>query len=144
MTFCWKPIPEPAPAGFGATDNLGFTMRGGEGALFSSILDYTDPNLIFLTSPQGWGGDIVPGGQLGYNNSPSIEDELTMFDVKAEYNFNLEWSMEFGVNYQTREKSKIADEWFLALANGDVIAPVAGANRVHGPVLHRHPRHDYL
>ena len=113
------------PAGFGATDNLGFTMRNGEGTLFSSILDYTDPNLIFLTSPQGWGGDVVPGGQLGYNNSPSIKDELTMFDVKAEYDLpSLGWSMEFGVNYQTRKKSKVADEWFLGLANGDIIAPL--------------------
>ena len=112
------------PAGVGATDNLGFAMRSGEGALFSSILDYTDPNLIFLTSPQGWGGDIVPGGQVGYNNSPSIKDELSMFDVKAEYNFDLEWSIEFGLNYQSRKKSKDADEWFLALANGEFTAPL--------------------
>jgi iron complex outermembrane receptor protein len=71
------------PAGEGATDNLGFQMRPGQGTLFSSILDYTDPNLIFLTSPQGWGGDIVPGGQLGYDNRPTINDELTMLDLKG-------------------------------------------------------------
>ena len=112
------------PAGEGATDNLGFLMRTGEGTLFSSILDYADPNLIFLTSPQGWGGDIVPGGQLGYNNSPDIKDELTMYDLKAEYNFALDWSVEFGANYQTRKKTKIADEYFLALANGATSAPL--------------------
>ncbi len=114
------------PNGEGATDNLGFQMRPGQGALFSSILDYTDPNLIFLTSPQGWGSDIVPGGQLGYNNSPSIEDELTVFDVRAEYEVGGDWlsSVEFGLNYQTREKTKIADEFFLALASGSNIAPL--------------------
>jgi iron complex outermembrane receptor protein len=114
------------PAGEGATDNLGFQMRPGQGTLFSSILDYTDPNLIFLTSPQGWGGDIVPGGQLGYDNRPTINDELTMLDLKGEYIFDQGWlgSIEFGVNYQTREKTKVADEWFLGLASGSSQAPL--------------------
>jgi iron complex outermembrane receptor protein len=113
--------------GEGATDNLGFQMRDGQGALFSSILDYTDPNLIFLSSPQGWGGDIVPGGQQGYNNSPTIDDELTALDVRAEYVMEEgSWlsSIEFGVNYQTREKTKIADEYFLGLAGGASTAPL--------------------
>jgi len=112
------------PAGVGATDNLGFLMRTGEGTLFSSILDYEDPNLIMLTSPQGWGGDIVPGGQVGYNNNPDIKDTLTMYDLKAEYNINDAWSMEFGANYQTRKKSKIADEYFLGLSSGQSSAPL--------------------
>ena len=113
------------PAGEGATDNLGFLMRNGEGTLFSSILDYADPNLIMLTSPQGWGGDIVPGGQVGYNNNPDIKDELTMYDLKAEYDLSATgWSMEFGGNYQTRKKTKLVDEWFLALANGATSAPL--------------------
>jgi iron complex outermembrane receptor protein len=113
------------PAGEGATDSLGFLMRNGEGTLFSSSLDYADPNLIFLTSPQGWGGDIVPGGQVGYNNNPDIKDELTMYDLKAEYDLAATgWSMEFGVNYQTREKTKLVDEYFLALANGATSAPL--------------------
>ena len=114
------------PVGEGATDNLGFQMRDAEGTLFSSILDYADPNLIFLTSPQGWGGDIVPGGQVGYNNDPDIKDELTMYDVKAEYNMEGGWvnSIEFGVNYQTRKKKKLVNEFFLALANGSNIAPL--------------------
>jgi iron complex outermembrane receptor protein len=113
------------PAGEGATDNLGFQMRDGEGTLFSSILDYADPNLIFLTSPQGWGGDIVPGGQLGYDNRPDIKDELTMYDLKAEYDLAATgWSMEFGANYQTRKKQKIVNEFFLALASGETSAPL--------------------
>lgn len=114
------------PAGEGATDNLGFLMRNGQGTLFSSILDYADPNLIMLTSPQGWGGDIVPGGQLGYNNSPDIKDTLSMYDVKAEYSLDNSWmsSLVFGANYQTRKKTKIADEFFLALANGAISAPL--------------------
>ena len=114
------------PNGEPEFDTMGFQMRSGQGALFSSILDYTDPNLVMLTSPQGWGGDIVEGGQLGYNNSPSIEDELTTLDLRALYEVGGDWlaSVEFGVNYQTREKSKVSDEWFLALANGATSAPL--------------------
>jgi len=116
----------PASDPTAATDSLGFLMRSGRGALFNSTLDYTDPNLIFLTSPQGWGGDIVPDGQLGYDNRPSIDDELMMYDVRATYEVGGDWlaSVEFGVNYQTREKSKVADEWFLALADGSNRAPL--------------------
>ena len=114
------------PNGEPVFDSLSFEMRNGKGALFSSSLDYTDPNLVMLTSPQGWGGDIIPGGQLGYNNSPSIEDELTTLDLRALYEIGGDWlaSIEFGVNYQTREKSKTADEWFVGLGNGEISAPL--------------------
>jgi len=114
------------PNGEPEFDSLGFEMRKGKGALFSPILDYADPNLVMLTSPQGWGGDIIPGGQLGYNNSPSIEDELTTLDLRAEYEVGGDWlaSVEFGLNYQTREKSKVADEWFVGLGNGEISAPL--------------------
>jgi iron complex outermembrane receptor protein len=112
------------PSGQGATDNLSFLMRSGEGTLFSSILDYADPNLIMLTSPQGWGGDIVPGGQLGYSNNPDIKDTLTMYDLRAEYDIDDSWSMQIGANYQTRKKTKINDEFFLGLASGQTSAPL--------------------
>lgn len=114
------------PNGEPEFDSLGFQMRKGKGALFSPLLDYADPNLVMLTSPQGWGGDIIPGGQLGYNNSPSIEDELTTLDLRAEYEVGGDWlnSFEFGVNYQTREKTKVADEWFVGLGNGETSAPL--------------------
>ncbi len=116
----------PASDPTALTDSLGFQMRSGRGALFSSVLDYADPNLIFLTSPQGWGGDIVPDGQLGYDNRPSIDDELAMFDARATYEVGGDWldSVEFGLNYQSREKTKVADEWFLALADGSNMAPL--------------------
>jgi len=114
------------PNGEPEFDSLSFQMRNGQGALFSSILDYTDPNLVMLTSPQGWGGDIIPGGQLGYNNSPSIDDELMMIDVHAirEIGGDFASSVEFGLNFQSREKNKVADEWFVGLGNGEISAPL--------------------
>ena len=114
------------PAGVGATDNLGFEMVGKTGAFFSSILDYEDPNLIMLTSPQGWGGDIVPGGQVGYNNIPDVDDELNAYRVSAHRFMDGKTisDMEFGVNYSDRKKSLIRDEFFLALADGSIAAPL--------------------
>ena len=37
------------------------------GAVFSSTVDYASPSIV-LTSPQGWAGNIVDGGQAGYEN----------------------------------------------------------------------------
>ncbi len=108
-----------------ATDTIGFNLGPGRGAIFNTNLDYTSPDIV-LTSPRGWGGDIVPGGQLGYNNMPTITDELTWIDLRSEYTFDEGFfsSIEFGVNYSEREKNKIADEFFLALANGALEAPL--------------------
>ena len=105
-------------AGQGAVDSLGFQLQG-DGTQFFSTLDYADPNLVMLTSPQGWGGNVVPGGQVGYLNSPTVEDDLDQIHLAAKRFFdgNIS-SIEFGINYATREKSLVADEFFLALAGG--------------------------
>lgn len=113
------------PNGVGETDNPGFEMVGNTGAFFYPTLDYTDENLIMLTSPQGWGGDIVPGGQLGYNNQPDVEDELNTYRFSAERLMDgVISSMEYGVNYSDRKKSLVRDEFFLALADGSIAAPL--------------------
>jgi iron complex outermembrane recepter protein len=112
------------PAGVGATDNLGFTLDS-KGTVFNPTLNYADPNLIMLTSPQGWGGDIVPGGQLGYDNNPNIDDELDQLRLKARRDIGHAISgVEFGVNLSTREKSLDEDEFFLALASGLTAEPI--------------------
>jgi len=112
-------------AGSGATDDMGFTMDGITGAVFSPSLDYTDPNLILLTSPQGWGSGVVPGGQLGYDNRPDIDDELNQFALSMERELGGSISgVEFGVNIATREKTKGNDEFFLGLASGATEAPL--------------------
>jgi len=100
----------------GATDNLGFQMVGNTGAVFSPSLDYTDPNLFVLTDPQGWGGSTL---QAGYNNTPTVNDELNTIKLAA--NRFLDGtisSMEFGVNYSDREKSLVRDEFFVTLPSG--------------------------
>jgi iron complex outermembrane recepter protein len=121
--------------GLGATDNLGFTMTN-RGAVFRPTLNYGDPNLIRLTSPQGWGGDIVPpngpairGGQDGYYNQRDVTDELAAFRVQVERELNTGFldALQLGFNYTTRDKSLQPNEFFLGLAantNGTISVPI--------------------
>nr|WP_295108491.1 TonB-dependent receptor [uncultured Caulobacter sp.] len=101
-------------AGTGATDNMTFQMNGDGVAIFKSSLNYADPNLIKLTSSQGWGSDIITGGQDGYLNRPTIKDELkaARFSATKALDDGLS-SFEVGFNYSERSKALVNDEWFL-------------------------------
>ncbi len=115
----------------GATDTLGFNV-GEEGvARFDSGLDYTDPNLIQLTSPQGWGGNAIAGGQDGFINSPNTEDELTAFRLSAERELGgIFRNVSVGANYSLREKDYAPDRFYLGLVansqdpGNDVSVPI--------------------
>jgi iron complex outermembrane receptor protein len=111
----------------GATDTLGFEM-GKSGATFSPSLNYADPSLIQLTSPQGWGGNIINGGQDGYYNQRSIKDELLAFRAGVERDLGgMFRSVEVGFQYTGRVKRLTPDEYFLGLAanvNGTTSVPV--------------------
>lgn len=101
----------------GALDTLDFTISDDGVARFTSRLDYADPNLIRLTSPQGWGGDIIPGGQDGYLNTPSVEDEIkaVRFQATQQLTQSPFSSIDFGVNLSEREKSFVNDQFFLGV-----------------------------
>ena len=118
-----------AEAEWSTPDTLTFMMGGGTGATFSSNLDYGSER-IRIASPQGWGGNAVPGGQLGFFKGPIAKDELnqarTAMRRDLEGFFN---EMEFGLAWTERVKSETnpAPEgrggWFLALADGSWSAP---------------------
>ncbi|MGL4543208.1 MAG: TonB-dependent receptor, partial [Polymorphobacter sp.] len=114
------------PAGSGPYDNLGFSTNSNWTTSFNPSVNYADPALIKLTSPQGWGGNVVPGGQVGYVNYPTVDDELfawrTSFD--RELDLGIFKSLGFGFNYADRTKSLTQDEYFLALKNGALSQPV--------------------
>lgn len=101
-------------SGVGATDNMSFTMNGDGVAIFTSTLNYGDASQIKLTSPQGWGGDIISGGQDGYFNQPTVTDELkaARFSASRALDGGLS-SLEAGFNYSERSKGLVNDEWFL-------------------------------
>ncbi len=100
----------------GARDNVAFALTG-SGAEFQTTLDYGNYDLIQLTSPNGWGGDIVPGGQDGYSNTRSIRDQLWQLRAEAEKEFDspIFRSLQFGLNTTLRDKRLTPDEFFLSL-----------------------------
>ncbi|CAN5343978.1 hypothetical protein BH10PSE1_BH10PSE1_10010 [soil metagenome] len=95
-------------------------------------LDYTNPNLIRLTDPRGWGG--TPGAvgsviQAGYLGTPNVTDELKAIRLAAHGDIDQAWisSVDFGVNANTREKDFFQGEFFLTPANGRTEQPIPTA-----------------
>ena len=111
----------------GATDTISF-QTSDDITRFNPTLDYGDFNLIRLTSPQGWGGDIIPGGQDGYLNNPTVNDELTGLRLAAERDLDVRGivGMEFGLYVSNRQKELINDQFFLGIPGGaTVVVPTA-------------------
>ncbi|MBN2068921.1 MAG: TonB-dependent receptor [Opitutales bacterium] len=117
-------------SGTAARDTLVFSMSE-EGAVFTPGIDYSDSSLIVLTSPAGWGSDVVPGGQLGYLKTPESKDELYQAKFFAKKDVAYFWdtfkSIEFGANYTTRSKYEYEKGYYLAAASGatEVAIPVS-------------------
>lgn len=105
----------------GPTDTVNFEANDDGVVVLDTQLDYADPNLILLTSPQGWGSNTeFPGGQDGYFNSPSTDDELraARINLHGDLDNNIFGGIHFGLSASNREKSFMADEWFLFIAGG--------------------------
>jgi iron complex outermembrane receptor protein len=80
--------------------------------------NYADPAAIVLTDPGGWGQD-------GYIKTPQIDDELTSIRGGAERFFDdgMFTSVEFGLNFADREKSRRVPEAFLDLIADETTIP---------------------
>lgn len=109
----------------GVEDTLTVSLGSGRGAVFGSSLDYTDPNLIRIRSPQHWGDNVVPGGQVGYLKNPTAEDELSQVKLTATRDLDRWFSkIDVGANYGVRKKSEVEDGSYLGLPNGATSAPL--------------------
>ncbi|WP_018995600.1 TonB-dependent receptor [Hirschia maritima] len=104
-------------AGAGPTDTLTFGFAEDGQYNIDAGLDYTDPGVVVLTDPGGW-------GQVGFLKEPKIDDELNQVRLEAEYAFDqgLISSIETGYLYTDREKNFDSNEHFIR----------AGANFVNG------------
>jgi iron complex outermembrane recepter protein len=113
----------------GIDDSLGI-QQGNGSFVFSSILDYTDPALIMLTDPQGW-------GQAGFIKEPQTDDELRALRLSAERQMEGAFSSwEFGLNYSERSKDHTSIEAFVDLdcgVNPDNTCSVAVPNQFLQP-----------
>ena len=103
---------EGAWQAYPANDSLAFVLNG-DRYRFTSIQDYSNPNTMVLTDPGGWGQD-------GFNKTLSTDDELTALRASAtrEFNDGFFSSIEAGLYYTEREKSRTTDEFFVDLASG--------------------------
>ncbi len=108
----------------GRPDSLTFTMTD-KGVRFSNILNYADPSVIKLASPQGWGGDQVPGGQMGFFKGPIAQDDLKQIRASVKHDYDgLFTQVEAGLAHTRRNKWEIdagpggLEGFFLALPNG--------------------------
>ncbi len=103
---------------------------------FSTLLNYSDPNLFVLTDPQGWGGNAVSTGaplvQAGFLNRPSFKDELKSLRLDFDGDFDGEvlksWAV--GANYGERTKTSKFSSFFLRLPNNATSLPVPTAARL--------------
>ncbi|MCH1930041.1 TonB-dependent receptor [Shewanella sp. A25] len=107
--------------GVGAVDDLGFSYNGKGGYIFDHALDYSDPSLMQLGDPLGWGNPLGANTQDGFINKPEIEDELQSFRLSAEYTLDsgMVSSVEFGVNRTDRDKTKLDKGYYLTLKGYD-------------------------
>ena len=112
--------------GTGATDTLTFRSTTSGTFFTDQVLDYSDPALIQLTDPLGWGGGAPGGRQHGYYNDRIVEDELWQFqaDIEKELTGGFLRSIEAGFNFVTRQKTLVPDEYFLHLSGDRLQAQV--------------------
>lgn len=119
----------------GATDTIGF-VSGPKGATFTPTLNYSDPNLILLTDPLGWGGATE---QAGYYNDRDISDEIKQFRIEVEKELDSPLSgIRVGLNYTDRKKELTPTQFFLVLAGG------ANQQAIPTQYLQRSTSIDYL
>ncbi len=99
----------------GAKDTISFTS-GKTGTIFKPTLNYSDPNLILLTDPLGWGGSNL---QAGYFNDRIVKDRIAQYRFEVEKELDSFFgAVKAGLNYTDRDKSLTPDEALLALSGG--------------------------
>ena len=137
------------PLGTSPADSIGFRLTD-SGTVYTRQLNYSDPNLIRLTDPLGWGGGTVP--QAGYYNNRIVEDDLQQYRLQIEHDFGSDFfikSVQFGLGYIDRGKSLVPDEFLIRLANGATslaipnqfqLAPTQLSYLGLGPVVSYDPR----
>lgn len=115
----------------GAVDNLTFRSTASGTSFTAHNLNYSDPNLIVLTDPLGWGGGAPGGRQHGYYNNRIVNDEI--IQSRTELVKELDGfisSVQVGVDFVKRKKSLTPDEYFLQLAGGALQAQVPAQFRL--------------
>lgn len=105
---------EGAWQAYPANDTLDFEFTGDRYRFSSAVgAGYSDPNLLVLTDPGGWGQD-------GFRKRLNTDDELNALRASATREFDTGFisSVEAGVYLSSREKERETIENFIDLASG--------------------------
>jgi len=109
----------------GPGDSLGFETSDTGTVFTSHDLDYSDPDLILITSPQGWGGtDPVTGSaRPGYWNQRNVNDRIWQYhgEVSKELSGSFISQVAVGANWTNHHKSLTPDEAFVQLTGNNVL-----------------------
>ena len=99
----------------GAQDTLAYIFDSDGEYNIQSVLDYTDPSVVLLTDPGGW-------GQVGFIKRPQIDDELSQIRLEADYELENSFisGIEAGILYSDREKNFDSNEDFIRSGPGFV------------------------
>ncbi len=103
-----------------AIDDLNYSFNGDRYRFNSSVgAGYADPSLMVLTDPGGWGQD-------GFHKELNTDDELTALRASATRDFNRGFftSIEGGLYFTQREKTRETIENFVDLASGNGAEPI--------------------
>jgi len=83
-------------------------------------IDYSDPNLIFVTDPRGWGG-LASNGAIrpGYWNNRIVHDRIWQVhpEIAKDLNSSFLSRISLGANYTDHKKSLTPDEAFVQFSN---------------------------
>lgn len=103
------------------TDTIGFKSTT-SGTSFTHLIDYSDPSVIVLTDPLGWGGSTI---QAGYYNNRIVKDDLKQYRAEIHRDLASIFSqVKVGIDYTDRNKSLTPDEFFITLPNGATEATI--------------------
>lgn len=110
------------PLGTSPADTIGFNSTT-NGTSFTPTLNYSDPNLIRLTDPLGWGGALP---QAGYYNNRIVKDDLKQYRLQVEKEIEGFFisAVKGGLGYTDRNKSLTPDEFIIRLAGGATSLPI--------------------
>src|SRR4051812_43148739 len=109
----------------GPGDTLGFETSDTGSVITSHNLDYSDPGLILITSPQGWGGTdpITGSARPGYWNNRIVHDRIWQYhgEISKDLHSSFLSSVAVGANFTDHHKSLTPDEAFVQLAGNNVL-----------------------
>jgi iron complex outermembrane receptor protein len=101
------------PLETGIFDTMSFLTSDTGTVITGHNIDYSDPNLIVITDPRGWGGP-------GYYNNRIVHDRILQphAEISKDLDSSFLSNIAFGANYTDHKKSLTPDEFFVRLANG--------------------------